>query len=180
MDEAPTLLEKLKAGDHEAFNDVIKEYHREIYFLTLRMVKKAEDAEDLTQQTFINAFEKIGSFRGDSSLKTWLYQIALNLCRTHLRKKRVVVELNENILNEGSYNDSPLGSILKTEQGELAKAELDKLSEKQKMAVILRVFHDMEYKQIGDIIHCSEKTAKVNFHYGIDKLRKKMKENGIM
>ena len=172
------LLEHIRAGNREAFDELVRKYQREIYFLTLRMVKNIEDAEDLTQQTFIKTFERLESFRGESGFKTWLYQVAINLCRSHFRRRRETLELTEAAL--GGSDERPPEIFLKSEAASAAVEAAAGLPEKQRVTVILRMFHEMSYEEIGKIAGCSEQTAKVNFHYGIENLRKKMKKNGIL
>ena len=174
------LLERIRAGDKGAFDELVRKYQREIYYLALRMVKNTEDAEELTQQTFVKAFEKHEGFRGESGFKTWLYQVALNTCRSHLRNRRGVLELNEESGSLVSEGGTPPEILIQAETASAAVAAAGSLPEKQRIAVLLRIFHEMSYEEIGGIIGCSEQTAKVNFHYGIENLRKKMKENGAM
>ncbi len=174
------ILGLIKAGNKDAFDDLIRKYQREIYFLALRMVKKPEDAEELTQQAFVKAFENLSRFRGDSGFKTWLYKVALNECRSHLRSRRQTLELNEAAGSLVSEQDTPVEAYLNRETAEEAVAAAENLSEKQRITVILRIYHEMNYAEIGKITGCSEQTAKVNFHYGIENLRKRMKENGTL
>lgn len=172
-DEERALVEAGKGGDQDALDSLVGKYRREIYYLCLKMVGHEEDAEDLAQQTFCNAIRSIGSFRGRSLFRTWLYQIAMNLCRTHLSKRKPVAELHEEILADASAA-SPLSEVIQDEAAREAVDNLKYLAEKQRAAVVLRIFHDLDYAEIGRIIGCSAKTAKVNFHYGIENLRKRM------
>ncbi len=180
MIDETLLLQRVKAGDRTAFDSLVDRYHREIYFLALRFMKNAEDAEDVTQQAFVRAFEKIDSFRGDAAFNTWLYRVTVNLCNTRLRSRKETAELNENTRDERSQDDSPSAGIIKQEAASAASAAVESLPEKQRLAVSLRVFNELSYREIGEIIGCSEQTAKVNFHYGMENLRKKMKQNGPM
>jgi len=180
MSEDTLLLEKIEAGDRNAFDRLVQKYQREIYYLAFRMVKNREDAEELAQQAFVKAFEKLSGFQGRSSFKTWLYQVAINLCRSFLRGKKPTAELKEEITGSGPGDPGPLGRLLRSETAGLAAAAMAELPEKQKIAVTLRIIHEMSYSEIGDAADCSEQTAKVNFHYGIENLRKKLKENGVL
>ena len=180
MFEDEKLLERIKAGDKKAFDELVRKYQREIYFLALRMLKNIEDAEEITQQTFVNVFEHLGSFRGDSGFKTWLYQISLNLCRSHLRRKHEVLELNEAACPPASGEMNPPEQFLRRETAAAAAAAADSLPDKQRITVMLRIFQELSYEEIGRVTGCSGQTAKVNFHYGIENLRKKLKENGIV
>jgi RNA polymerase sigma-70 factor, ECF subfamily len=180
MFEDEKLVELIKAGDKEAFNELVRKYQREIYFLALRMLKNTEDAEEITQQAFVKVFEHLKSFRGDSGFKTWLYKIAINLCRSHQRRRHEVLELHEAAGSLVSETLNPSDRFIQSETAAAAAAAADSLPDKQRMTVVLRVFQELSYEEIGRVTGCSEQTAKVNFHYGIENLRKKLKENGIM
>lgn len=180
MAEDVVLLERIRSGKRDAFDELVGKYQREIYFLALRMAKNTEDAEELTQQIFIKAFEKLPGFRGDASFKTWLYQVALNQCRSHLRSRRDVLELNEAAAQPADTGPSTLARLIRDETAATAAAAIDTLSEKQRLTVTLRVFQELSYTEIGRLTDCSEQTAKVNFHYGIENLRKKLKKDGML
>lgn len=171
-DEDRARVEAGKDGDRDALETLVEKYQREIYYLCLKMAGNEEDAEELAQQTFFNALRSIQSFRGRSLFRTWLYQIAMNLCRSHHSKKRPTAEFPYDTLPDDAA--SPLSGVIRDESAREAVENLNYLAEKQRAAVVLRIFHDLDYSEIGRIIGCSAKTAKVNFHYGIENLRKRM------
>ena len=81
-------IDAVLAGDNDAFSRLVKRYQRPIYYLSLRMLRVPEDADDVTQKTFVKAFRALAGFRFESSFKTWLSAIAINLCRTELMKTK--------------------------------------------------------------------------------------------
>jgi RNA polymerase sigma-70 factor (ECF subfamily) len=83
------LLERLVARDERAFNELVRTYERRVFGLVLRMLGQRAEAEDLTQEVFVQVFKAIGSFRGDSKLSTWIYRIAVNLCKNRAKYLRV-------------------------------------------------------------------------------------------
>lgn len=172
--EENALVDAARAGDRAAMEALLEKYRREVFFLCLKMVGQEEDAEELAQQTFLNAFRAVGRFRGGAAFRTWLYQIAINLCRSHRTRRRPVAELREDAPADDAAHASPLEKTLRDERAREAAAGLKLLPDKQKAAVILRIFNELEYEEIGEIIGCSAGTAKVNFHYGIENLRKRM------
>src|ERR1700704_5662140 len=90
------LVERYLGGDTSAFDEIMIRYERQIYRVCYRFVDNREDAMDLAQEVFIKAFEHLGSFRRESSLKTWLYRIAMNHCINHVKKhNRDFVEVTE-------------------------------------------------------------------------------------
>lgn len=176
-----TLLERMAAGEQGAFDALVRKYQREIYFLALRMTRNAEDAEEMAQKTFVAAYRKAASFEGRSSFRTWLYQVCINLCSTFLRRRKTVVELSEFAgAGDDSGEQEPLASIIKGETARRAAAAVEQLPEKQRMSVTLRIFHDMPFRDIGEAVGCSENTAKVNFHHGMETLRKRFKDDGTL
>lgn len=177
-DEDRALVEAAKDGDRNSMDALVTKYQREIYYLCLKMSGNEEDAEELAQQTFFNALRAIGSFRGRSLFRTWLYQIAMNLCRSHITKRRPTVEFSHETVPDPA--PTPLSEVVRGEEAREAVANLKYIAEKQRAAVVLRIFHDLDYEEIGRIIGCSAKTAKVNFHYGIENLRKRMMKNEVL
>src|SRR5262247_3140057 len=90
------LVDRYLAGDMSAFDELMIRYERQIYRVCYRFVENREDAMDLAQEVFIKAFEHLGTFRRESSLKTWLYRIAMNHCINHVKKhSQEFVEMNE-------------------------------------------------------------------------------------
>lgn len=174
------LLERIEAGERGAFDALIAKYQREIYFLALRMLNNPEDAEEMAQKTFVTAFQKLSSFEGRSSFRTWLYQVCINMCRTFLRRRKTVVELSEYMAPEGEPEETPLSGVVKSEMAKIAVDAVNELPEKQKMAVSLRIFNEMGFREIGEVVGCTENAAKVNFHYGMDNLRKRLNKDGLL
>src|SRR5437870_6566748 len=86
QDQDTSLIERYLAGDMSAFDELMIRYERQIYRVCYRFVENRDDAMDLAQEVFIKAFEHLGSFRRESSLKTWLYRIAMNHCINHVKK----------------------------------------------------------------------------------------------
>src|SRR5437016_5507249 len=83
------LIERLVARDERAFNELVQTYGRRVCALVMRMLGNAAEAEDLTQEVFVQVFKAIGTFRGDAKLSTWIYRIAINLCKNRSKYLRV-------------------------------------------------------------------------------------------
>lgn len=178
MEEDALLIERFKRGGKAAFDTLVGKYRREIYFLALRMLNNAEDAEEVAQQAFVSAFNGIGGFREDSAFRTWLYRIAINHANSLLRKRPNEAELMEDsAAPEGAGDRSPLDKLIGGEAARDALAALGELGEKQRLVVTLRIFQELPYSEIGRLTGCSEGTAKVHFHYGMENLRKRMAGN---
>jgi RNA polymerase sigma-70 factor (ECF subfamily) len=139
------------------------------------MVWDETDAADLVQKTFINAFRNIRRFDRRSNLKTWLYRIAINACKNHFRDdpRRREVDIEGMIILD---EKNPLDHIISEEERIGLSVALKELPEKQRQTVILKVYQGLKYREIAEVTGCSEGTAKANFHFGVKKLRKILKQ----
>jgi len=180
MPEEAELLKRIKAGDRSASDRLVQMYYKDIFRMSYRFTGNVEDAEEVTQQTFCKAFDNIGSMRGDSQIKTWLFRIALNENKTFYRKKKDHLELDPATVSSEGAEEGILKKVINKETLDIAMKAVKELPPKQRDAVILRVINELDYAEIGRITNCSESTAKVNFHYGIENLRKKMNKNGVL
>lgn len=128
-----------------------------------------EDAKDLTQKTFISAVNGISNFRRESSFKTWLYRIAMNTCIKHIQQNRPAeVEIDESI---ESNQPRTLSIMMEMEERGYIKKFLNDLPERQKLAVVLRVYEGLSCEETAKIMGCSESAVKTHYHLGVKKLR---------
>jgi len=178
LDHDFSLLERIRKGEREAFGLIVEKYQALLFNLALRWTRSKEDAEDIVQKAFLNAYEKIGTFRGQSSLKTWLFRIALNLLKNEVRfrKTRAIEELDDSI---PSSDESPLQqSMNKQETGRVLKA-IDRLKPKQKATLLLRIAQEFSFEEIAQTMKCTQNTAKVNFHYAVRNLHDLLAKEGF-
>ncbi|MFS4459602.1 RNA polymerase sigma factor [Bdellovibrio sp. HCB2-146] len=163
------LVEKVKAGDRRSFSELVKRHQRGVLRLSLRFVKDMDTAEDVTQEAFIKAYEKLNTFEGRASFKSWLFQIAVNTARNKLREfKKDTVDVEDVQLAVAAEAETTLvhGAV-----ANLLHQEVDKLPHKQKTALILRVYEDLSFNEIADIMECPYDTAKANYRHALMKLR---------
>ena len=165
------LIDRVLNGNKHSFEELVNRYKKSVYYLTYRMVHDHEDAADLSQETFLKAYQGLRKFKRQSSFHTWLYRITVNLCINHLRKKRSrqYVELDKN------HSVEHPGILQELEQEELQTKMNDavnELPEKQRVAVILRIYHGLSHKEIAEILGCSVGTVKANYFHAIRNLRK--------
>ncbi len=155
----------VQGGDREAFGILVTRYQRMVFVLAQRMTGSADQAQDVVQSSFLNAFRQIESFRGDASFKTWVYGIALNECRMLYRKSGRTVALDAVAeppapkVGGHAFDRFVLGKMI------------ERLPEKQKAALVLRVCEDLPFREIGQILDTSEASAKVNYFHAVKKLR---------
>jgi len=169
------LLERFEKGDKESFTELINRHQKSVYSLAYRLVGDEREAGDITQKVFVNAFSGVSRFRRKSEFKTWLFRITINLCKNYFRsnpeKREVPIE--------GlplAQTETPLTRLLEEERNERLKAMVDRLPEKQKVTLILRIYQELSYKEIARIVNCAEGTAKANIFHALNALRAMWKE----
>lgn len=166
------LLALYHAGQKEQmFNELVRRYQKRIYWVTRRMVKRHEDADDIAQDVFVKAYTALENFRGESNIYTWLYRIAVNLSINHLRKQKVrnAVDLDDYLpfLAKDAEQDS---SIVRRENVSLIEQAIDTLPDKQRAVFIMRYYDEMPYEQISAILGTSVGGLKANFHHAVKKV----------
>lgn len=164
------LMERFRSGDRAAFDQLVRRHQKQIWRLVWRYVKRDADAADVTQQAFVRAFKGMAAFRGTSSVRSWLYRIAINCALSWLRdhKREQPSEIDDSALSEAAPAPTQL---IATQDTAALRAAIEKLPPKQKLVLELRVFDDLSFKEVAELAECTENTAKVNFHYAVKKLR---------
>ncbi|MBI1824046.1 MAG: RNA polymerase sigma factor [Nitrospirae bacterium] len=177
MDEDLALLDRYDEGDEEAFTELVTRHQKSLYGAAYRMVGHSADAMDLVQQAFVKLLTQRSGFRQEASLKTWLYQILINLCRNHLRDSTrhqpVEVEIEEMGLVDSKTALDPL--VEKAVRSEVRQA-IRRLPERQQETLILRVYEELPFGEISRILGCHVGTVKANYHHAVRKLREFLKE----
>jgi RNA polymerase sigma-70 factor (ECF subfamily) len=180
------LVDRSKTGDTESFNQLVRRWERPIFALAYRTLGREEDARDVTQETFLRAFRALPGFKGDAKFSSWLYRIALNLCRDWMRKDRrtPVVAIPEGVEMEQlvSEHQQPVASA----EDLAARAELSRgvakameyLPEEQRTAILLKEYHGLTFQEIADMTNCPLSTAKTRVYQGLTLLRKHLAEQG--
>lgn len=182
------FLEKLRHGDAAAFEHMVAERAGDVYALLYRLTADAEEARDLTQETFLRAFQSISRFRGDADLKTWLYRIAVNQARNRWRWwKRRRREATVSLDAPGNSSEQPLGlslpnvdapnpemeTLAREREAQLHEA-LRGLRSAYREAVILRDIEGLSYEEIAATLEISIGTVKSRLSRGRLELRQKL------
>jgi RNA polymerase sigma-70 factor (ECF subfamily) len=165
------LLDQYAAGDETAFEQLVRRHQRTIYDLAYRMLENHADAADLAQKAFVQAFLHIQAFRRESSFRTWLFQIGLNLCRNTIRDRGRQIFEDVDELSLPAPHDT-FAAAVSAEQRDRLGGAIRALPERQREALVLRVYHQHAFADIGAIMSCSEGTAKANYHHAVNKLRR--------
>lgn len=167
-----TLVAAVVSGHRAAFDIIVERHRRPIYHLCFRLVSNHEDASDLTQDAFIRAYKAMGKFKGDSSLGTWLYRIAVNVCLNRLALKTMPTETLERDQHIDTQREAPDEPVLRGERAALVKAAIARLPKKQRATVILRVYHELPHDEIAAILGSSVGAVKANFFHALNNLRR--------
>jgi RNA polymerase sigma-70 factor (ECF subfamily) len=167
-DNTAELAFKAASGNRYAFNLLVEEVYHDIYRLCYRYCGVREDAEDVTQEVFIKLGKGIGSFKGDSAFRTWLYRLAVNVIQDHFRK---VKKTRKNIAFDESLElesgDESSEEVIYKKQ--VVKA-VDALPPKLKQVVVLVYAEDMSHSEVAKILGCSEGTVSWRIHEAKKKL----------
>ena len=169
-----SLVDRYLAGDMTAFDELMIRYERQVYRVCYRFVNNRDDAMDLAQEVFIKAFEHLPNFRRESSMKTWLYRIAMNHCINHVKKNsREFVQITENV---GSTRASIHSEMEEREKREQFRSLVKKLPPKQKAILEMRIHEQLSYEEIATMSGRSISTIKASVFFALEKLRKLVKE----
>src|SRR5438128_3572501 len=181
------FIERLKQGEAAAFELLVAERSGEIYGLLYRLTENAEEARDLTQETFLRAFQSIGRFRGEADLRTWIYRIAINQARNRWRwwrrrRRDSTVSLDSTdgprnqpliaTLTEGSHN--PEQATLAHERERALRSALQSLGRAYQETVILRDIEGFSYEEIAATLEISVGTVKSRLARGRQELRRRL------
>lgn len=177
------LIERLKTGDEAAFKEMVETSQGLVYNTALGIVQSPEDAEDVAQEVFVQAYESIRSFKGESKLSTWLYRITVSKAMDHLRKKKrkkrfaFVQSLfgpNEELIHDPPDFVHPGVSLDNKEKAkELFKA-IDMLPGKQKIAFTLNRIEGLSYQEISEIMKLTVASVESLLHRARKNLRKNL------
>lgn len=169
------IVQEVKKGNVAAFSQLVMRHQKVLMRLALRMTRDLELAEDIVQDSFIKAYRKIGLFEGRSSFKSWVYQITLNTAKNKLRsRKRETVDISKISIAVDATADKRL---VHEDIQEIIQREVEQLPDKQRTALNLRIFEDLSFKEIAEIMDCPYDTAKANYRHGLMKLRHRFQES---
>lgn len=175
VSESSRLISECIAGNHAAIEMLIRQYETGVFRLALSIVGDEADANEITQETFIAALKSLRSYQERKTFKAWLYTIALNLSRSHLRKRKVIERLKTTIggiLRVETQNQvTPEDRVIQTEKETILWNELSKLDERYRTVVVLRYLHELPISEIAEIMGISEGTIHSRLHTARERLR---------
>jgi len=175
------LVRRAQGGEYSAFDGLVQRYQERIYATVYHMTSNHEDANDLTQETFIKAYKALGSFKGDSSFFTWVYRIAVNKTINFLKTRKNKIHLSLNDLDFNAEHDPDLVAFVsdKTPRRDIGLSELQeklnaammKLSEVHRLVVTLHDVQGLSHEEIGRIMDCNVGTVRSRLFYARQQLQ---------
>jgi RNA polymerase sigma-70 factor (ECF subfamily) len=160
------------AGRPGAFEVIVERHRRPVYQLCYRFVGNHEDASDLSQDVFLRAYRGLRSFRGHSSLATWLYRIGVNVCLNRVSVKKPQTEPIEQQQHVDTRTEPAFERILRDERALRVRGAIAQLPRKQRATLILRMYHEMSHQEIADVLGSSVGAVKANFFHALGNLKK--------
>ena len=180
------LVARSQGGDLDSFNQLVLRWERPIYALAYRVIGREEDARDVCQETFMRAFRALGGFKGQAKFSSWLYRIALNLCRDWIRRQRrqPIAQAPDGVdLLDLAAEEAPTESIedlvARREIGRAVQRAMAVLPDEQRTAIILKEYHGLTFQEIADLLDCPLSTVKTRLYQGLSVLRRQLAEAGM-
>jgi RNA polymerase sigma-70 factor (ECF subfamily) len=172
------LVLKFQGGEESAFETLVRKYMKDAYSFCLRLTHDPQEAEELSQMGFVNAYRALRGFRGESSFKSWLYRIFINQYRDRLRRTRraearlavvrVEAERRQAIPMEAS-------SLHASELEEVVKDKIELLPERQREVLTLHLYQELDYREIAATLGCSYDDVKMNLSLARKRLKEELK-----
>ena len=179
-----SLVRRAQAGEQSAYDELVRRYQRQIYGVIYNMTSHHEDANDLTQDAFVKAWQALKSFKGDSSFFTWLYRIAINRTLNHLKQRKFrdgkhAMSLNDLDTEAEHHPDlvalvsdkTPRRDVALEELKEKLNAALQRLSENHRIVVTLHDIQGLPHDEIARILDCNTATVRTRLFYARQQLQ---------
>jgi len=175
------IVARTQRGDADSFNELVVRWERPIYALAYRTIGREEDARDVCQETFLRAFRALPGFRGQAKFSSWIYRIALNLCRDWIRRQRrtPVVQPPEDMdVIEMAAAAEPSESIedlvARQDLARLVERVMADLPEEQRTAIVLKEYHGLTFQEISELVGCPLSTIKTRVYQGLTVVRREL------
>lgn len=183
MQSDAEIIQRIRQGDIEAYRDLIQRYQHMIFVFIYKMVNNHTDAEDLTQEVFVKAYEKLSTYRGDSQFSTWLHTLARNKTIDFIRRRKFH-ESDEQLAFVPSHvrDESPQESLMGKEQRREIEEAFAMLSDSYREVIVLRCTHEYPFEKIAALLGVAESTARVRYLRARQELAKYLhrKEGGLV
>lgn len=171
QDDDKTLVKRfVEENDEFAYEVLVKKYQRMVFFLALKVVGGHDDADEIVQKTFISVYKNIGRFEGRSSLKTWIFRIAMNYSKNLIRDR--ARHAGEELADWNATTESSVEEDIEADQRRrIVEKAMENLPPRQREVLQMRAFGDMSFAEIAQDVGISTSAAKVNYHYAVKALK---------
>jgi len=178
------LVAAVQSGDMKSLGQLVVRWERPLLRFVSRMVPRPEDARDVCQETFLRILNRADRFRSGSRFSTWMYQIALNLCRDQARSRRrwgKIVDDGREAPTEttAAAGPSPEAGTEANELSRAVRSGLQEIPAEQREVLILKEYEGLKFKEIAEVLSCPESTVKSRMYYGLNGLRNALAKQGI-
>jgi RNA polymerase sigma-70 factor (ECF subfamily) len=177
------LVEAFQGGDLSAFDDLLRRWDGKIHGAIYRLMGSDEEARDLCQETFLKAYRALGGFKGEARFSSWLYQIALNVCRDRMRRRRGKTLVSLDDMEEGEIHvDRAPSALEQMEAADLSRrvaAAVAALPEEQREVIVLKEYQGLTFLEIAQTLGLPMSTVKTRLYRGLGLLKLKLERQGI-
>lgn len=189
--EEASLVRACQEGDQTAFNLLVWRWEKPLFNFTYKYLGDAQLAQDLVQETFLRVLRSIRGYEHRGSFSTWLYRIAVNLCKDHLRKRRLPmvslhdyyttpsgerVYVKDRVADEDAWSDESLAAA---NLEELVRRLLAGLPDEQRVVILMKEYQALTFREISEVLDIPESTVKSRLYRGLRTLREHLEHNGI-
>ena len=173
-----SLLRASLNGEVEAWGEIVVRYKQAVFGLCLGFLRNRADAEDLTHDAFIRAYENLRRYQLERKFSTWLFTVAANLCRNRLRYRRYHPVIEPLDLQEGGID--PAAAVAREDRQVRVKRALESLSPGYRSPLVLRYYNELSYREIGELLSLPEGTIKTRIHRAKVMLKQELERDGVV
>lgn len=178
------LIKKVQQGDARAFTELVNRWHTKIHRFAFRFFADADEANEITQKTFIKTYQKVKDLDDPDRFGSWIYRVANNLCLDELKRagRRKSTALEAWVEQSGDVKSdiqSPAAELQQKELGEIIQQALLILPDEQRVVIILKEYEGLKFREIAEILEVPESTVKSRLYYGLKATRRVLKKWNI-
>jgi RNA polymerase sigma-70 factor (ECF subfamily) len=185
VDTDEELVTAFRGGDIAAFDTLVQRWERKIQGAVYRIMGSGEEARDLTQETFLRAYRGLPSFKSEARFSSWLYQIALNLCRDRLRQRRGKTLMSIDDLDATTAARIERGGpsaqdlVEARDLARLVASAMSELPEEQREVIVLKEYQGLTFQEIADTLEVPVSTVKTRLYRGLVQMRERLERRGV-
>jgi RNA polymerase sigma-70 factor, ECF subfamily len=170
------LMAAVARGEEAAFRLLVQRWEREVMAFLVHMLSSVQEAEDLTQETFVQVFRKAGRYQGEGKFQSWLFRIAGNQARSKLRRRKILrwVSFNPDRHDQAFGGDDPAAALVRKDEARLVNSALAGLPERQRQALVLHRFQGLKYKEIAETMDVSVAAVESLIQRAMSELRRSL------